>query len=388
MAQADASTGATDRSYPPATGGDVTAGSLNLSTPADVQVEASREDFETYPPSWIDVFADRVRRLPVPAWLFYFVSALALTLVFIVSELAYGSSIAEAITLETILAGSSGIYGLALLHYLDNWAGTALKQYRPVMLVEEPEYRQLRYRFTTLPARPAMVATAIGILYGVLGWFLFEENPIQGGESSSLLLFVYGLNAALYILSYMLIVMMVYHTIHQLRLVNRIYTHYTRINLFQLGPLYALSGLAARTAIGLAIPTYLWSQVNSTTASKDSTAAIFESAFLGLVIVATFVWPLWGAHRLLQQEKQRLKDAAASRVEATIAELHSRVDSRDLRDGDVLKDVLDGLVTEQGLVDKLPTWPWQPELARGVGAAFLLPLFIWFVQRLLERLGF
>jgi hypothetical protein len=171
-------------------------------------------------------------------------------------------------------------------------------------------------------------------------------------------------------------------------LVNQIYTKYTRINLFQLGPLYALSALAARTAIGFGIPTYLWLQVNTTTATKDATATVFEAGFLGLLIIATFVWPLWGAHRLLQQEKQRLKDAAATRVEATIAELHTRVDTRDLRDGDVLKDVLDGLVTEQGLLDKLPTWPWQPELARGIGAAFLLPLFIWFVQRLLERIGF
>ncbi|MDQ3704473.1 MAG: hypothetical protein M3437_04480 [Chloroflexota bacterium] len=388
MAQADAGTGAIDRSHTPVASNDVTGGSLHSATPVEVQVETSREDFETYRPSWVDALADRVRRLPVPAWVVYFVSGLALTLLFVVSELAYGSSLAEAITLETVLAGSSGVYALALLHYLDNWAGTALKQYRPVMRVEEPEYRRLHYRFTTLPARQTLVATVIGIFYGVLGWFVFEENPIEGGEPSSLLLFVYGLNAIIYILSYMLIVVMVYHTIHQLRLVNLLYTHYTRINLFQLGPLYALSGLAARTAIGLAIPTYLWVQVNTTTATKDTAATIFESAFLGLVIVATFVWPLWGAHRLLQQEKQRLKDAAASRVEATIAELHTRVDSRDLRDGNVLKDVLDGLVTEQGLVDKLPTWPWQPELARGVGAAFLLPLFIWFVQRLLERLGF
>jgi hypothetical protein len=203
-----------------------------------------------------------------------------------------------------------------------------------------------------------------------------------------LAIFGYALYIAIFILSYTLLVIWIYHTIHQLRLVNTIYTNYTRINLFQLGPLYALSGLAARTAIGIGIPTYLWFQVNTTTTAKDLALAMFEGAFLGLLVIATFIWPLWGAHRLLQQEKQRLKDAAAARVEATIAELHTRVDTRDLRDGDVLKDVLDGLVTEQGVVDKLPTWPWQPEMARGVGAAFLLPLFIWFVQRLLERLGF
>lgn len=387
MAEAEASAGIRDRNRTSIAASDATVGEAELQNSAEVRARSSPDDFETYAPSWVDTLTDRVRRLPIPAWVFYLVCGLALTLLFVVSELAYGSSIAEAITLETVLAGSSGIYGLALLHYLDNWGGTALQQYRPVMLVEEPEYRRLLYRFTTLPARPTLLATAIGILYGVVGWLLFEENPIQGRESSSLLLFVYSVNAILYVISYMLLVVWVYHTIHQLRLVNRIYTSYTRINLFQLGPLYALSGLAARTAIGFGIPTYLWLQVNTSTATKDAVATVFEGGFLGLLIVATFVWPLWGAHRLLRQEKQRLKDAAAARVEATIAELHHRVDTRDLKDGDILKDVLDGLVAEQSIVDKLPTWPWQPELARGVGAAFLLPLFIWLVQRLLERLG-
>ena len=32
--------------------------------------------------------------------------------------------------------------------------------------------------------------------------------------------------------------------------------------LFQIGPLYALSNLAARTAIGISVPTYLWFWLN------------------------------------------------------------------------------------------------------------------------------
>jgi hypothetical protein len=52
-----------------------------------------------------------------------------------------------------------------------------------------------------------------------------------------------------------------------------------------------------------------------------------------------------------------------------------------------LKETLDGLVTEQGVIDRLRTWPWRTETMRGLGLAFLLPIIIWAVQRVLERLG-
>jgi hypothetical protein len=181
--------------------------------------------------------------------------------------------------------------------------------------------------------------------------------------------------------------LVIYHTIHQLLMVNKIYTNYTRINLFELGPMYALSGLAARTAIGIGIPTYLWFQFSSASTTGISPADLAETIVMGIIIVVTFIWPLWGAHNLLGREKQRLQDEVARRIEATIAALHSRIDTGELQDRAQLKDTLDGLVTEQGVIDKLRTWPWRTETVRGLGLAFLLPIIIWVVQRVLERLG-
>jgi hypothetical protein len=179
----------------------------------------------------------------------------------------------------------------------------------------------------------------------------------------------------------------IYHTIHQLRLVNEIYTHHTRINLFQRGSLYALSRLAARTAIGLSIPTYLWSQAGTKSSPGEVGIGLYETAFYAVLIGLTFVWPLVGAHGLLEKEKERLKDEVAKRVEATIADLHSRVDTGEMQDRDALKDTLDGLVAEQGVIDKLRTWPWQTQTVSGLGVALLLPIIIWVIQRVLERLG-
>ncbi|HEX6607565.1 MAG TPA: hypothetical protein VF276_11690, partial [Chloroflexia bacterium] len=67
--------------------------------------------------------------------------------------------------------------------------------------------------------------------------------------------------------------------------------------------------------------------------------------------------------------------------------LHRRADTGDLTEFAALKAVLDGLVTEQGMIDKLRTWPWRTETVAGFGVAFFVPMIFWFVQRVLERLG-
>lgn len=190
------------------------------------------------------------------------------------------------------------------------------------------------------------------------------------------------------ILIYVLVGVLIYHTLHQLRMVNEIYTKHTRINLFQLGPLYSLSSLTALTAIGIGIPTYLWFQINILSADSSYLSDIFQTIVLGIVIVVTFISPLLGAHSLLEKEKQRLNDEVARRMEATIARLHKQIDNDVLDDRAALKETLDGLVTEQGVIQKLRTWPWRTETVGGLGLAFLLPILIWVVQRVLERLGF
>ncbi|MDQ5825030.1 MAG: hypothetical protein M3441_12605 [Chloroflexota bacterium] len=358
------------------TSGDLPGTSAEIETADTPQTQAVGAAPLPYPPSWVDKFTDWVRRLPMPAWVFY----LAVTIILAVVLLPL-----DAFAPEMVLSAASAVYVLALLHYLDDWAAAALKRFRSVMTVDDAEYERLCYRFTTMPRRPALIATAIGVIYATVGLMTFgASDPSLPAETTP----VFDAVQLIYFyMSYTVVGLLVYHTIHQLRIVNEIYTHHTRINLFQRGPMYALSRLAARTSIGISIPTFLWFQVVSSSEEVDYSAAFFETGFFGTVILLTFIWPLLGAHSLLDKEKERLKDQLARRVEATIIELQSRVDSGDYQGRDALRDTLEGLVASQSVIDKLRTWPWQTQTISGVGAAFLLPLFIWFIQRLLERLG-
>jgi hypothetical protein len=177
-----------------------------------------------------------------------------------------------------------------------------------------------------------------------------------------------------------------YHTFQQLRMVSRIYTRHAGVSIFDIGPLYALSRVTASTAVALLFFVYIsiafYGDLQLNALSNAS------MVMFALIALATFVWPLWGAHRLLQQEKARWKSEVARRMEAVSLEIHHRVDTRDLQGADALKDTLDSLIAERGVLDKVSTWPWEPETVRLVGTALLLPVVLWVATRVLERLGF
>jgi hypothetical protein len=344
-----------------------------------------------YPPSWVDRLTARVDRLRLPAWLVYLGMGVALSLLylaFILSSAQWASGTLPFSTalVYSFLNGLTGPYLLGLIHYLDNSAAAALARFRPVLAVDDAGYDRLRYQLTTLPPRPMWVAAGLGVVYGVVAQalnMLSAQNPGTGTESPILVMLLIGYNFLLF----GLVLVVVYHTLHQLRLVNTIYTRHTRINLFQLGPLYALSGLTARTTVGIGIPTYIWFQANSAANAATSAPNVIQTIFLSILLLLTFIWPLAGAHNLLEREKQRLQDEVARRIEATIMALQHAVDAGKPQDITGLKGTLDGLLATQGVIDKLRTWPWRTETVSGLGLAFLLPILIWVVQRVLERLG-
>src|SRR5206468_1889444 len=141
-----------------------------------------------------------------------------------------------------------------------------------------------------------------------------------------------------------------------------IYTSHTHINLFDLRPLYSFSKLAAQTSIILITTVYV--SVSTAPAALDNPALV--AGMLGPVIVAavTFIWPLWGIHRLLVEEKDKILSGASRRMEATISDLDKRVDTHDLSNVEQTKTALEALIMKQTVLEKIPTWPWSSETPR------------------------
>ena len=100
---------------------------------------------------------------------------------------------------------------------------------------------------------------------------------------------------------------------------------------------------------------------------------------------AAFVVPLRGMQARISQEKDRLLQAANERLEKTIARLHESVDTGDLTPADQLQKTLASLVQEREILGRLRTWPWDPSTLRAFASAIALPIGLWLVTRLLER---
>ena len=358
-----------------------------MSTLATQETVASDETPRTLPyaPGWVDRLTDRVRALPLPPWLTYLWCAIALAAVQTAVKWSDGTYPVPDVFIYHLAIAATGPTVLALLHYLDDWAANALAEFRPAMRVDEAQYRLLHYQLTTLPRWPSVAVTALfGI--GVTGSIALLSSPEQNAEikifTSPLASVV---DAALFVLIWSLVGVLAYHTIHQLRMVTRIHSDYTHINLFQPRPLYAFSRLTSRTALGLAFIGYGWYLIQAGFQTLSGLYNIVTALPALVLAVATFLLPLLGIHRRLQVEKDRLQSEAGRRMETVIAELHRSTDEGDFVRMAGLTSAMDGFVKEQDVLEKISTWPWRTETLRGFVTALLLPLVLWFITRLIER---
>ncbi len=316
---------------------------------ADTELLAGKADIGTeskkppYPPSWIDRVTDSVKQLPIPAWSFYSVLALALVLSDAAVNWSNGSYLASSSFPFHLMSDLTPAIIVAMIHYFDDFIGVA---YGSIYLLFLYDWQINQFRIVTSP-----VASVF--------------------------------NVTLALLNYMAYSIIVYHTIHQMRMISRIYSKCKQIDLFQLSPLYAFSTLAARISIAIAVMTYAWIYAFSVSGDIVST---LTPLFAIPLLFATFILPLLGIHTLLQEEKRRLQSENALHLKAAIKELHRRREAGEYEKMDGVGKAIDSLVKEQTLLKEIPTWPWHPDTVRWVATALLAPVVFTLVTRFAQRL--
>lgn len=96
--------------------------------------------------------------------------------------------------------------------------------------------------------------------------------------------------------------------------------------------------------------------------------------------------PLQGMHGRIVAEKRELEWQIGRRLESMMGEVHRAADGGDLSRADGLNKLLGSLIAERELVFRLPTWPWQPGTVGAFATAIILPIALFLVTRLLQRL--
>jgi hypothetical protein len=334
-----------------------------------------------YSKSWFDRFTAWLEGLPGPYPLYYLGLGIGILLIL------YGTSALEGnvsgpITNPMRLYITMIIpYVLGLAHVLDYTAGKAVEKLKPSLRSDGLSLEQMKYQITTLPARQALLSSlAMVVVIHVPMLFSMDYigiEPDLGDVSQTAFLIVS-------VVYWWVVGFGVYHTIHQLRVVNRIYTENVDVNLYRSGSLYALSTVTAITSIGILVSISLAIAIVPTIVVQPIGVVVIGIAICLAGI--TFAWPLWGVHRIMAEEKERMETECSRRYESLLEDWHLKVDSRELDGSKDLHSAIQSLIVEKDEIRKIPTWPWTPGIFRGWMASLFLPLAVWMLQWLIERI--
>jgi len=329
-----------------------------------------------YRPSWIDVFNQWIYGLPVNLWVFHVTLGIVLILVHLLF-LWLEDSLLMGEVFPIIIFNSLAVpYLLILIFLLDQQALTAFNTFRPVLSISQEECDSYAFRLANMPFLAPVVAGILVMLSTILlpsitisptRYAVLEQLPIFTvvfhilDKSSAFLFGVF-----------------VYHTIHQLRLVNLINKRVKNINLFDLNPVQAFSRLTGATAIGLLVFVYPWMLINPELL-RDPILLAIVSAYTMIAIIV-FVWPIWGVHRIIEQEKLKVLHETDRRFEMLIDQFNQHIDGGDYAASEMLHGTITSLDIQHKRISAVATWPWKSETARIVLTAIALPILLMFLQ--------
>lgn len=353
---------------------------MSATIPPKVPDQTGSEPVRPYPPSWIDRLMQRTRRLPVPVPMVLI--ALWLILVAAVHMTVWHEGILARWQLDgrVLLINTWIPYSLGLIYYLERTAGEALTAFRPALGMGAHASASLRYEFTTLPMRGVLISNLLGALLAFVSLRLFPETsrPFMGTPLAA------AVNTALSMAASAVVFAALYLTYRQLRLIRKTYAQAQRLDLFRSGELYAFSALTLRMGVGWLIFMYAGA-VFYPALVRNAPWAVTSGLVLGGIAVS-LVTTLWDIHNRIGSVKATYLAEIDGRLQAAFSELHRRIDADEVGGLGPLREVMDALLVEREVVAKIPTWPWQPGTLAGFLVAVVLPLIVWGVQTVLQRL--
>lgn len=343
-----------------------------------------------YKPSWLDFVLTRLRRLPFPP-LIFFVLIYAIFLVLMHIPLWLDGSLVAGTFMLVFAVDAIWIpYGLGYIYFLEVAANQSIRQFRPALPeVGEREYEDIAYRFTTLPAWPTLILTIVGIAFGV-GEGLRVPLPFSG-ELIQVFRIAYVLFSSM---GYAFLPIMVYTAIRHLFQIHNLFDRVQKVNLFNLQPLYGLSGVAMMVGgffvFGALISFWgieLYNReiyVDVPAASADDIVLIISVGVALLALVA-LILPLYGIHNKIEDEKRRVLAELGDQVDELRNDLQTDIRAKTFENIQGLERGINALFNMRNNVTLIPAWPWKPGALRNFFTAIGLPLFIWLMQRVLSQ---
>lgn len=321
-------------------------------------------------------------RLPGPSLLWYAAVApvllVALNLpIWLTGALPLGSIDSELVAPALIVA-----YFIGAIAVLNVVARRAFREFRPA-LGARTGVDELAHDLISLPDRSSMVIVAAMEVLVTIGFF---SNELERRRLGELPIAIAVVELVAWWLAVAAASLLGFHTVRQLRLVSRLHAAATSIDLLDPGPIVGFARLTSASALAWVLIAAVFVVAGAVEGTQGAGAFELVQPILFVVLgLLTFLLPLLGMHDRMAQEKARLQREANDRLRPTLVRVHAGVDTGDLATADQLNKTLASLLAERDLIGRLSTWPWSPGVVRGFLSAVLLPIVIWAVIRVLER---
>jgi hypothetical protein len=240
------------------------------------------------------------------------------------------------------------------IHYLSRVAGRSLLHFRPALAADEAEFRRDHHAITTTPTPALPAALVVGPVFFYLTRVTDPTffGMLGAGACYRVPLLLAGyVNTAFIVLGTIL-------SVRYLGLIRRLHAQAPVVNLFERGPLFAFSTLSSRLAFIYAAFSYAFVLAFPSRLRNLPAVAYLLGINLPLMLVL-FVYPLYGMHTRMVEEKHRLLEDSARRIQWALAAFQPGVAPRAPQGVDPHRR-LTSLIEEESYLRKIPTWPWEP----------------------------
>lgn len=338
-----------------------------------------------YPPGAISRFLAWVDRQPWHGWWVF--PLIALLLFLWAHGVLWAAGLLPVGSLEpTVTVGVAyGPFALAALAYNNRIAERAIVAFWPATGWPEAERPAWTYRFITTPGGYGWPSFVVGAVLAVGSYVGAPSTVLGPGDVNRVPVILAYLPMLLF--GYSMLPAAGVHIGRQLQLVTRIHREAQAVDPFDRVPLYAFSRLTAQIGVlFLVVATYSLTVNGSFQAGNIlSLASTGASVVIG---VLSFFVPLWGMHGRLVDEKDALLRDVDRRVTRLGTEMYARIDAGQFDATKVVSDGLGGMVMLRDRINRLPTWPWPPQVFRGFLSALMLPVIVYLVSRIIAgRIG-
>jgi hypothetical protein len=335
-----------------------------------------------YSKSWLNRLSEVTRKSRFPIWSFYPTLFALYWALF-----GYGARrLAEVLPVGKwtnfeifdISAGTIMVVSiLAFYHYFEIEISNAIDESNALLNISSKKLSELKFKFVALPSAPFFIISIFFFLVGVgAGIDQYKLGDINLIHIPLLLDFGLG---SMFLFSF---AVRMGRFIFQIR---NLFSEVITLDLFNLSSIYELPSLAAKAGLFYLVIFYPNLLPNLST-------AIGNPIFFGVTGIASllplfaFVFPIGALSRqLLLQKKQEI-----TRVSLQLKGAYEKVsvdfESNKLEEMEMTKATISNLNSHRQYLNNLSAWPWKQGTFRLTLTAVLLPIIVWIVQQILDRI--